>query len=260
MVSSIDLLHLARAAAEAASGYLRGVERPRDPAEWIRKGARDFVTEVDRTAERMIAEVLLAADPGARLVGEELATELVSDGLVWIVDPLDGTTNFLHGVPAYAVSIAAAVDGVLEAGVEVHVPHSETYAARRGGGAWLGERRLEVSTIADPAVALIGTGFPFRETDRLDTYLEQFRRVAARTSGVRRPGSAALDLADVAAGRVEAFWEQRLSAWDIAAGTLIVREAGGLVTDFTGRDVGVEHTGIVAGNPAMHPWLLELLR
>ena len=142
----------------------------------------------------------------------------------------------------------------------VHVPHGETYAARRGGGAWLGERRLDVSPITDPAVALIGTGFPFRETDQLDTYLEQFRRVAARTSGIRRPGSAALDLTDVAAGRVEAFWEQRLSAWDIAAGTLIVREAGGVVTDFHGRDVGVEHTGVVAGNRAMHAWLLELLR
>jgi myo-inositol-1(or 4)-monophosphatase len=260
MVSSIDLLHLAQTAAERASVYLRGVERPSDPAEWTRKGAGDFVTDVDCTAERMIADVLLAAEPGARLVGEELAPELVSDGLVWIVDPLDGTTNFLHGVPAYAVSIAAAVDGVLEAGVVVHVPHGETFTARRGGGAWLGERRLRVSTIADPAVALIGTGFPFRETDRLDLYLEQFRRVATRTSGIRRPGSAALDLADVAAGRVEAFWEQRLSAWDIAAGMLIVREAGGLVTDFTGRDVGVEHTGVVAGNPAMHAWLLELLR
>jgi myo-inositol-1(or 4)-monophosphatase len=260
MVSSLDLLHLARAAAEAACSYLRAVERPRDPGEWTRKGARDFVTDVDRTAERMIAEVLLAAEPGARLVGEELSPELVADGLVWIVDPLDGTTNFLHGVPAYAVSIAAAVDSVLEAGVVVHVPHGEIYAARRGGGAWLGERRLEVSSITDPAVALIGTGFPFRETDQLDAYLEQFRRVAARTSGIRRPGSAALDLADVAAGRVEAVWEQRLSAWDIAAGTLIVREAGGMVTDFTGRNVGVEHTGVVAGNPAMHAWLLEQVR
>jgi myo-inositol-1(or 4)-monophosphatase len=260
MVSSLDLLHLAQAAAEAAAGYLRGVERPRDPDRWIRKGARDFVTDVDRTAERMIAETLLRAEPEARLVGEELAPELVTDGLVWIVDPLDGTTNFLHGVPAYAVSIAAAVDGVLEAAVVVHVPHGETYTARRGGGAWLGERRLQVSSITDPEAALIGTGFPFRETDRLDAYLEQFRRVAARTAGIRRPGSAALDLADVAAGRVEAFWELRLSAWDIAAGTLLVREAGGRVTEFTGRDVGVEHTGVVAGNPAMHAWLLELLR
>jgi myo-inositol-1(or 4)-monophosphatase len=260
ILSSLDLLDVARAAAEVAADYLRTVERPRDPGEWARKGARDFVTDIDRTAERMIAEVLLAAEPAARLVGEELAPELATDGLVWVVDPLDGTTNFLHGVPAYAVSIAAAVNGVLEAGVVVHVPHRETYTARRGGGAWLHERRLEVSSIEEPGVALIGTGFPFRETDRLDLYLEQFRRVAARTSGIRRPGSAALDLADVAAGRVEAFWEQRLSAWDIAAGTLLVREAGGLVTDFTGRDVVVEHTGVVAGNPAMHAWLLELLR
>jgi myo-inositol-1(or 4)-monophosphatase len=260
ILSTLDLLDVARAAAEAAAGYLRTVERPRDPGDWVLKGARDFVTDIDRTAERMIADVLLAAEPGARLVGEELAPELGTEGLVWVVDPLDGTTNFLHGVPAYAVSIAAAVDGVLEAGVVVHVPHGETYTARRGGGAWLGERRLEVSSIHEPGVALIGTGFPFRETDQLDLYLEQFRRVAARTSGIRRPGSAALDLADVAAGRVEAFWEQRLSAWDIAAGTLLVREAGGKVTDFAGRDVGVEHTGVVAGNPAMHAWLLELLR
>ena len=183
----------------------------------------------------------------------------MTDGLVWVVDPLDGTTNFLHGVPAYAVSIAAAVDGVLEVGVVVHVPHAETYRAWRGGGAWLGERQLAVSAITEPDAALIGTGFPFRDTDRLDQYLEQFRRVATRTSGIRRPGSAALDLADVAAGRIEAFWEQRLSAWDIAAGTLIVREAGGVVTDFAGRDVGVEHTGVVAGNPTMHAWLREVL-
>ncbi|MBW8839679.1 MAG: inositol monophosphatase, partial [Gemmatimonadetes bacterium] len=163
MLSSLDLLHVAEAAAGSAARYLRDVERPGDPAEWSRKGARDFVTDVDRTAEHLIAEVLLAADSGARIVGEELAPDLVTDGLVWVVDPLDGTTNFLHGVPAYAVSIAAAVDGVLEAGVVVHVPHAETYCARRGGGAWLGECRLKVSSIEDPAVALIGTGFPFRE-------------------------------------------------------------------------------------------------
>jgi myo-inositol-1(or 4)-monophosphatase len=256
-VSALDLLHLARTAAERAAGYLRGVERPADPDGWTRKGSRDFVTEVDRTAERIIADILLAAEPGSRIVGEELSPEVVRDGLVWIVDPLDGTTNFLHDFPAYAVSIAAAADGELQAGVVVQVPRQEVYTAARGGGAWQGERRLAVSTIADPEFALIGTGFPFKDTSRTGEYLTQFARVAARTSGIRRPGSAALDLADVAAGRFDGFWEQHLSAWDIAAGILLVREAGGVVTDLAGRHVGVEHTGVVAGNPAMQAWLLE---
>ena len=253
---ALDLLHLARTAAERAAGYLRGVERPGDPGCWTLKGSRDFVTEVDRTAERLIADILLAAEPGSRIVGEELSPDVVRDGLVWIVDPLDGTTNFLHDFPAYAVSIGAAVDGELEAAVVVHVPRHEIYTAARGGGAWQGDRRLSVSAIADPGFALIGTGFPFKETSRLGEYLAQFARVAAETSGIRRPGSAALDLAHVAAGRFDAFWELQLSAWDIAAGILLIREAGGVVTDLEGRHVGAEHTGIVAGNPAMHAWLL----
>ncbi len=259
MVSALDLLHLCRAAAARAAVYLRGVERPADPAGWTLKGSRDFVTEVDRAAESIIAETLLAAEPGSRIVGEELSPELTTDGLVWVVDPLDGTTNFLHGFASYAVSVAAAVDGVLEAGVVIQVPRNEVYFATRGGGAWQDERRLAVSAIADPEFALVGTGFPFKDTSQLQSYLAQLARVAARTSGIRRPGSAALDLADVAAGRFDGFWEQRLSAWDIAAGILLIREAGGLITDFAGRDIGIEHTGVVAGNPAMHGWLLDLL-
>jgi myo-inositol-1(or 4)-monophosphatase len=257
-VSSLDLLHLARTAAERAAGYLRGVERPSDPRRWTLKGSRDFVTEVDRTAERIIAEVLLAAEPGGRIVGEELQPEVVTEGLVWIVDPLDGTTNFLHDYPSYAVSIAGAVDGVLEAATIVNVPKGETYTASRGSGAWHGERRLSVSEIQDPEFALIGTGFPFKNTSRMEEYLRQFSRVARQVSGIRRPGAASLDLADVAAGRFDGFWELQLSAWDIAGGTLLIREAGGLVTDLSGRDLGIEHTAVVAGNPAIHAWLLEL--
>jgi myo-inositol-1(or 4)-monophosphatase len=259
-VSALDLLHLCRLAAGRAAAYVRGVERPVDPARWTAKGSRDFVTEVDRTAEAIVAEVLLAAEPGSRIVGEELSPELTTGGLVWIVDPLDGTTNFLHGFPAYAVSVAAAVDGVLQAGVVIQVPRNETYFASLRGGAWQDDRRLTVSTIADPEFALIGTGYPFKDATRIDEYLGQFARVAARTSGIRRPGSAALDLTDVAAGRVEAFWEQHLSAWDIAAGVLLVREAGGFITDFAGREIGVEHGAVVAGNPAIHRWLLETLK
>lgn len=258
-MSSLDLLHLARIAAERAAEYLRGVERPSDPGRWTQKGSRDFVTEVDRTAERIVAEVLLAAEPGARIVGEELQPEVVTGGLVWIVDPLDGTTNFLHDFPSYAVSIAGALDGALEAAAIADVPSGATYTASRGGGAWLGDRRLAVSAIGDPAFALIGTGYPFKDTSRIEEYFRQFRLVAERTSGMRRPGAASLDLAHVAAGRFDGFWEQQLSAWDIAAGTLLIREAGGVVTDFAGRDVGIEHTGVVAGNPAIHGWLLELM-
>jgi myo-inositol-1(or 4)-monophosphatase len=256
-VSALDLLHLARTAAERAAAYLRGVERPSDPDAWTRKGGRDFVTDVDRTAERIITDILLAAEPTSRMVGEELSPDVVREGLVWVVDPLDGTTNFLHDFPAYAVSIGATLDGELMAGVVVDVPRQELYTAARGAGAWQGERRLAVSAIADPELALIGTGFPFKEIDRLGEYAIQFARVAAATSGIRRPGSAALDLAHVAAGRFDGFWELQLSAWDIAAGVLLVREAGGIATDFAGRHVGAEHTGLVVGSPAIHPWLLQ---
>jgi myo-inositol-1(or 4)-monophosphatase len=193
------------------------------------------------------------------MVGEELSPGVVTDGLVWIVDPLDGTTNFLHDFPSYAVSIAAALDGVLQAAVVLQVPRDEAYGASLGGGSWLGDRRLTVSTIDEPGFALIGTGFPFRDVSWLEEYQRQFGSVAQATSGIRRPGAAALDLADVAAGRFDGFWEQQLSAWDIAAGTLLIREAGGVVTDFSGRDIGIEHTGVVAGNPAIHAWLLETL-
>jgi myo-inositol-1(or 4)-monophosphatase len=257
MVSSLDLLHLARIAAERAADYLRGVERPADPSGWTLKGSRDYVTDVDRKAEQLVSEILLAAEPGSRIVGEELQPDVITDGLVWIVDPLDGTTNFLHDFPSYAVSIAGALDGRLEVAAVVDVAAGETYTASHGGGAWQGENRLAVSAIRDPAFALIGTGFPFKDTSRIQEYLEQFRRVAGQASGIRRPGAAALDLAHVAAGRFDGFWEQSLSAWDIAAGILLIREAGGVVTDYRGRDVGIEHTGLVAGNPVIHRWLLE---
>jgi myo-inositol-1(or 4)-monophosphatase len=258
-LSALHLLHLATAAATRAGEYLRSVQRPANPGRWGLKGSRDFVTEVDRTAERIIREIVLSEEPDAHMVGEELSPTIETDGLVWIVDPLDGTTNFLHGFPCYAVSIAAALDGVLQAGVVLDVPRNSTCFASLGGGAWRDEERLTVSSIEDPEFALIGTGFPFRDLSGLEQYLKQLGCVARGTSGVRRPGSAALDLADVAAGRFDGFWEQHLSAWDIAAGSLLIREAGGIVTDMTGQNLGVEHTSVVAGNPAIHAWLIETL-
>jgi len=259
MPSANDLLHLARSAAERAGAYLRGVSRPADPAAWTAKGRADWATDVDRTAEAIIGEELRREAPGSRIVGEELSPEVVSGGLVWIVDPLDGTTNFLHGFPVFAVSIAAAVDGVLEAAAVLHVPLNRLTTATRGGGAWENGQRIRVSGITDPAHSLIGTGLPFSDFTRLAEYLAQLGRVVQGATGVRRPGSAAIDLADVAGGRLDGFWEQRLSAWDIAAGMLLVREAGGRATDTTGRDLGIEHGAVVAGNPAIHGWLLRVL-
>ena len=282
MNSSLDLVHLAARAAERAGEYIRSATRgagPPDrrkgarpgvspgvrPADWIEKGPHDWVTDVDRTAERLISEVLRDGTRGTKIVGEEFSPELASDGLVWdglvwIVDPLDGTSNFLHGYPQYSVSICAAIDGVLEAGVVLDITRECCYGAARGKGAWLGGTRLCVSEIHDPGRSLLGTGYPFKDLEGLDSYLAHFRELLRTTSGVRRAGSAALDLADVASGRFDGFWELRLAPWDIAAGVLLIREAGGVVTDMSGREVGLEHTSIVAGNPFIHAWLLRTLR
>ncbi len=259
MASGNDLLNIAGTAAQRAGAYLRTATVPSDPAGWTAKGRADWVTEVDRTAEGLIVETLRAAAPDSHIIGEELSPELRTDGLVWIVDPLDGTTNFIHRYPCYAVSIGAAIDGVLEAAVVLHVPLNRMSTATRGGGAWEDGQRLGVSAIEDPGHALIGTGLPYNDFSRMEEYVAQLDRVTRQVTGIRRPGSAAIDLADVAGGRFDGFWEQRLSAWDIAAGTLLVREAGGRVTDPAGRDIGVEHAGVVAGNPPIHRWLLQTL-
>ncbi len=259
MLSSNDLLRLAELAAREAAEYLRAAPRPA-PDRWEAKGVNDFVTAVDRGAEELIARRLLAAAPAGAIVGEELTPgAAVPSGLAWIVDPLDGTTNFLHDYPWYAVSIAAAVDGRLEAGVVLDVPRGLCYAAARGHGVWLGDRRLAVSTVQSAGHALIGTGFPFKHPRHLETWTRQFDVIARATSGIRRAGSAALDLADVAAGRFDGFWELQLAPWDYAAGQLLVEEAGGVVTGTGGTDPAFGHTGIVAGNPAVHEWLLRVV-
>jgi myo-inositol-1(or 4)-monophosphatase len=209
----------------------------------------------------MIAEALTREVPGSRVVGEEHTPTLdVSGDVVWIVDPLDGTTNFLHDYPQYAVSIGCMVRGALCVGVVHDVVRDVVYHAATGAGAWAGERRLAVSSLAEPKRALVGTGFPFKDQAPLETYLRQFAAVMERTSGIRRAGAAALDLADLAAGRFDAFWELSLAPWDIAAGVVLVREAGGRVTRSDGSEDVVGHGSIVAGNPALHRWLIDLLR
>jgi myo-inositol-1(or 4)-monophosphatase len=255
----IDLLDVATAAAESAADYLRHVDRPR-PSEWTEKGRNDFVSEADRHAEALIADALTRGAPGSRVVGEELNPEAPrGGGVVWIVDPLDGTTNFLHGYPQFAVSVGAMVDGALSLGVVVDVTRRATYRAATGRGAYQDGRRLTVSQVTEPRHALLGTGFPFKHPDRLEAYLGQFSRLMRATSGIRRAGAAALDLADLAAGRFDGFWELELAAWDVAAGAVLVREAGGKVTRMDGDSNVLGSGSIVAGNPMMHGWLLDQL-
>jgi myo-inositol-1(or 4)-monophosphatase len=258
-----DLVKLAERAALRAADYIRGAVRPAVNT-WTEKSQHDFVTEVDRAAEGLIAEVIMLEEPDSVIIGEELSPKRMARGeLVWIVDPLDGTTNFLHGYPQYAVSIGCLVDGKLAAGVIHDVCRKRTYRATRGGGAFEEDTRLSVSAVTDPRYALIGTGFPFKSLNGLHIYLSQFAAVIGAASGIRRAGAAALDLADVAAGRLDGFWELQLASWDIAAGTLLIREAGGIVTrpDGAADVLSTQDNGsIVAGNAAIHRWLIDLLR
>ena len=250
---------MAVSAAARAAVHLRTATPPPSTA-WTAKAARDFVTDVDRAAERLIGDALLAGTPGSVIVGEELSPERRPQGdLVWYVDPLDGTTNFLHGYPQFAVSIAGVLDGRLAVAVVHDVPRDIVYRAALGQGAWAGDRRLAVSTITDPLRSLIGTGFPFKREDEFATYQRQFGAVARGAAAIRRAGAASLDLADVAQGRFEGFWELSLAPWDVAAGVLLIREAGGVATTLDGAPEVLRHGGIVAGNTAVHAWLLTLL-
>ncbi|HUF28999.1 MAG TPA: inositol monophosphatase family protein [Gemmatimonadaceae bacterium] len=253
-----ELLATAVTAAVAASELIRGRAADISRLDWRVKSQADFVSDVDIAAEEAIRDIVLLRHPGAALLGEELSPAQASDAaLAFVVDPLDGTTNFLHGYPWYAVSIAALADGVLAAGVVLNVPSGELFTATAGGGARRSGTPIAVSAIADPTRALVGTGFPFKHLDLLDRYQRQFAAVIRGTAGIRRAGAAALDLADVACGRFDAFWELHLAPWDVAAGILLVREAGGLATDLRGAEAPVGHGAVVAGNPAMHAWLLR---
>ena len=256
-----ELLDISLEAARRAATVIRDATAQRGSLVWETKGRSDFVSEVDKSSEKEIAAVFARRLPGAIVMGEELTPGAVwNNGVVVIADPLDGTTNFLHGYPEYAVSIAVARDGVLCAGVVHNVARGEEFTATKGGGAFLDGKRIHVSTLREPRRALIGTGFPFKHIDKLHQYQEQFSLVMLGTAGVRRAGSAALDLSNVACGRFDAFWELDLAPWDIAAGILMVQEAGGIVTDLDGNAPQLRPGGFVAGNPAMHTWLLQTTR
>lgn len=241
-----------RAARSAGELIFRSIERL-DVIAINEKDAKDYVTEVDRAAEETIIQALRKAYPTHGILGEE-GTSIAGTGegadYQWIIDPLDGTTNFIRGVPHFAVSIACKYKGRLEHAVVLDPVRQEEFTASRGRGAALNGRRLRVSNRKSLEGALLGTGFPFRDSqlDHLDNYLNMFRSLVGQTAGLRRAGSASLDLAYVAAGRFDAFWEFGLSEWDMAAGALLVQEAGGLVSDFSGGHDFLEKGHVVAGN------------
>jgi myo-inositol-1(or 4)-monophosphatase len=252
-------------AARAAEDVIVAGAARRGDLVWQAKGQADYLTEIDTSSEAVIQRELTAAlhddFPDLRVLGEESwRDEPLPRELAFVVDPLDGTTNFLHGIPAYSVSIAAIHETEPILALVLDIPHGEMFTAVRGFGARLNGTPIRVSQIADPEKALIGTGFPFGENADAVRYARQFVPIAGTTSGIRRVGSAAIDLAWIAAGRYDAFWELHLSPWDIAAGVLLVREAGGLITGIDGTPATIETAPIVAGNPTMHAWLLDVLR
>jgi myo-inositol-1(or 4)-monophosphatase len=224
------------------------------------KRMNDFVTQVDRAAEQAVIDLVRKSYPTHTIVGEESGRLEGSDDTCWIIDPLDGTTNFIHGFPQYCVSIAVQQAGKIAHAVVYDPSKNELFTASRGRGAFLDDRRIRVSRCRRLDEALIGTGFPFKELSRLDAYMRQLGTMMASTAGVRRAGAAALDLAYVAAGRLDGFWEMGLSSWDMAAGALLIQEAGGLVADFSGEDRYLESGDIAAATPKIFAQLLESLK
>jgi myo-inositol-1(or 4)-monophosphatase len=251
---------VAIAAADAAAEVVRAHRGAGTAVEWQQKGRVDYVSIVDTAAEARIREVVARAMPDARVIGEEVTPDdSVGSGITFIADPLDGTTNFLHDYPEYAVSVAGLIEREVTVGVVVNVPYGARYVAVRGRGATLDGRAIRVSSITEPARALIGTGLPFKHPEQIERYVRELPAVMRATAGVRRAGAAALDLCAVAAGRFDAFWEHSLEPWDFAAGALLVHEAGGVITNLRGEPLSLGRTGVLAGNPWMHEWMLSLL-
>ena len=251
-------LNIAVKAARRAGGIINRASRDVEQIKVSAKRDKDFVTEVDKAAEEAILGVLKEAYPDHAILAEESGASGDSD-YVWIIDPLDGTTNFIHGFPQYAVSIAQTHKGVLQHAVVYDPTRNELFTASKGAGAYLNDRRIRVSKRVKLNEVLIGTGFPFRYFEHVDAYLGIFRDMMHKTAGVRRPGAAALDLAWVAAGRIDGFWEIGLSPWDMAGGALLITEAGGLIGDLSGES-GYMNTGnIVGGNPKVFAQLLQII-
>ncbi len=253
------MIEAAIEAALAAGELIRAGRRPLERGAVDHKGAVDLVTEVDLACEARIREILAQRSPGVPVLAEEGGG--AADATTrWIVDPLDGTTNFVHDFPSYAVSIALQVDGELAVGVIYDPLRDDCYRATRGGGAWCGDTRLQVSRCTRLDQALIGSGFAYDRRERPDFYLAFVRAFLVRCQGFRRAGAAAMDLAHVAAGRLDGFWEFQLNAWDVAAGALLIEEAGGRVTEMTGGPLDLDRPRVLASNgSALHDEMLLVL-
>lgn len=258
------MLNTAVKAARKAASIINRASFDLEKISVTSKQQNDFVTEVDKAAEQAIIDILLTAYPSHAVLAEEsgASTNLNEKSeFVWIIDPLDGTTNFIHGFPQYAVSIALQQKGVTTQAVIYDPVHNDLFTASKGSGAFLNNKRLRVSKTDRLSQALIGTGFAWRDKDpkQMANFLKMFEIMTMHCHGLRRPGAASLDLAYVAAGRYDGFFERNLDIWDIAAGVLMIKEAGGLVSDFSGEQTHLEKGDIIAGNPRIFSQMLRLL-
>ena len=255
------MLNVAIKAARAAGAIINRAALDVEAVRISQKQVNDFVTEVDHASEKIIIETLLTAYPDHGILAEESGREFgnpLADH-IWIIDPLDGTTNFIHGFPVYCVSIALQVRGKIEQAVIYDPTRNDLFTATKGRGAFMNDRRLRVSKRIRLQECIISTGFPFRKGDNFNQYLRMMGDVMQRTAGLRRPGSAALDLAYVAAGFTDGFFETGLSPWDVAAGSLLVTEAGGLIGNFTGESDFLEQKECLAGAPRIYGQLVSIL-
>jgi myo-inositol-1(or 4)-monophosphatase len=256
------MLNTAVKAARRAGAVINRASFDIDRVKVTEKGRNDFVTEVDQAAESAIIDVLKSAYPDHAILAEESGASANLDDTsenVWIIDPIDGTTNFIHGFPTYCVSIALQQRGLITQAVVYDPNRNDLFTASKGGGAYLNDKRIRVSRRDKMVDALIGTGFPFRDMDSLEEYMKMFRVMTERCAGLRRPGSAALDLAYVAAGRIDGFFEKGLQPWDMAAGSLLITESGGIVGNFSGESDYLYKGNVIAGSPKIFAQMVALL-
>ncbi len=255
-----NYLKTAIEAAGLAGEYILANRGLLSPDDISRKQAFDFVTRVDRESERMIIEIIRESFPDHDILAEESRKDIETEGFRWIIDPLDGTTNFIHGFPVTAVSIALQHRKEIVVGVVFDPFREELFTAIKGEGAFLNGKRINVSGTDQMGSALIGTGFPFKKKDLIDRYLQLFKKVLTQVSDLRRPGAASIDLSYIACGRFDGFFEIGLEPWDAAAGALMIKEAGGIITNFGGGEDFLVPGNIVAGNSVMHALLLDMVK
>jgi myo-inositol-1(or 4)-monophosphatase len=242
------------------ASFIEGEILKISPSEIDLKSRNSLVSYVDKTAEERLVNGLSKLIPKATFLTEEETIEQQPSDLRWIIDPLDGTTNYLHKLPCYSISVALEMDGNIAMGLIYDIPHKNCFYSWRQGGAWCDKKKISVSKNVSIDQSLIATGFPYYDYDSLEAYMEILKALVSSTRGVRRFGSAALDLAYTACGHFDGFYEYSLNAWDVAAGVVIIEEAGGLVTSFSGDDQYINSKSIVAANPVIHTYLMDVIR